>query len=296
MLKSSFFSFLFSLSSFFSFAQIGLADRYQFNYLGINQAFAGENSSFGIKAITDNQFAGLAGLSKSSQVLVLDGQLYRQTGLAFQGFRVSSGIIVNTGFNLAYSKGFEMGDFKVKVGTGGGVLIQPNFLTQSIGQRSSTHVGGGIFASYKSFFLAASKPVAINSKNYSEGKVTYFNFGYLRNVIDEKYKLNCNILLKNLSQNFFWDLNSKVILRDKLSVGFSFRENLPFQSVKKFAFHPYADYRFSKSTTIGLGYNPTTFVATVQQGANIGPTGSIQVYLKFINSSDDDQSWFGSLL
>jgi Type IX secretion system membrane protein PorP/SprF len=290
-----FFTFFFLIFiNHFCFAQIGLADRYQFNYLGINPALAGENSTFGIKAITDNQITGLR-LNKSSQILVLDGQLYRQTGLAFQGFRVSQGILVNTGFNLAYSKGFEISEFKLKVGLGSGVLILPNIIGTTIGQRTSTHAGAGMIASYKSFFIGLSKPIIVSSKAFPEPKLSYINAGYLRNVIDESYKLNINVIAKVLNNKSYLDFNSKVIFKDKLSAGFSFRQNIPEFSAKAYTFYPFADYKFSKSTTIGLGYNPTSFIVSPQQAGNIGPTGSIQVYLKFLNVTDDDQSWYGSL-
>jgi Type IX secretion system membrane protein PorP/SprF len=290
-----FFTFFFLiLINRFCFAQIGLADRYQFNYLGINPAFAGESSSFGIKAVTDNQLLGLR-LNKSSQILVLDGQLYRQTGLAFQGFRITQGILANTGFNLAYSKGFELNEVKIKAGLGGGVLILPNFIGTVLGQRTSTHVGAGLLASYKSFFIGASKPIIVSSKTFPEPKLSYLNVGYLRNVIDENFKLNVNVLLKNYIQKNYVDFNSKVILKDKLSLGLSFRQNIPDLSQNTYSFYPFADYRFSKSTTIGLGYNPTSVIVSQIQGGNIGPSGSIQVYLKFLNVADDDQSWYGSL-
>jgi Type IX secretion system membrane protein PorP/SprF len=277
-----------------TFGQLGLADRYQFNYLGLNPAFAGENSSFGIKAITDNQITGLS-LNKSSQILVLDGQLYGQTGLAFQGFRVTQGILANTGFNLAYSKGFEINDFKIKAGLGGGLLVQPNFVGQVLGQRTSSHSGAGMIASYKSFFFAASKPIIFSSKSFPEPKLTYFNVGYLRNIIDESYKLNIHVMAKNYVQKNYFDFNSKVIIKDKLCLGFSFRQNIPDFTQKTYSFYPYADYKFSKSTTLGLGYNPTSVIVAPQQAGTIGPMGSIQVYLKFLNVNDDDQSWFGSL-
>ena len=282
-------------SSLLSFGQLGLSERYQYNYLGINPAFAGENSAFGIKAVTDNQLLGLQ-LNKSSQILVLDGQLYKQTGLAFQGYRVSEGAIINSGFNLAYSKGFEINEFKCKLGVGTGIFIQPNILGLTLGNRTSFHGGAGLFSSYKSFYFGASVPVLIASKSYFEPKVSYSTIGYLRDIIEEEFKLNVNILAKNYNQKQFYDFNSRVILKDRLSLGFSFRQNLPELSPKATSFYPFAAYKFSKSMTIGLGYNPRSFqISSPQQAGSLGPTGSIQVYLKFLNVADDDQSWYGSL-
>ncbi len=280
---------------YFAFSQLGLSERYQNNYLSINPAFAGENSAFGIKAVIDNQLNGLR-LNKSSQILVLDGQLYKQTGLAFQGYRVAEGAIVNSGFNLAYSKGLEINDLKCKFGLGTGIFIQPNILGLTLGNRTAFHGGAGLFTSYKAIYFGASVPVMLASKAFYEPKVSYFTLGYLRDIMEEDIKLNVNILAKNVSQKQYYDFNSRIILKDKLSLGFSFRQNLPELSTKPSSFYPFAAYKFSKSMTIGLGYNPRSFqVIAPQQSGSIGPTGSIQVYLKFLNVADDDQSWYGSL-
>lgn len=288
--------FLSLMISFGINAQSGIIDKYQFNYLSFNPAFAGENGKFGIKALSENSFnLNNLGLNKFSQAIVLDGQLYGNAGLAFQGYRSSSTVLANTGLGLSYSKGYEINDMKLKAGLTGGVFIPSS---QIVSVQTSTRVlpyaGLGVLGLYKGAFAGVSSPLLL-SRNLPEPKFTYFNAGYFYDNIDAKVKFNANILYKYTPEFNEINYNLKIFIKSRIAIGSSLRQNL-----KKYELNPYINYKISNSTIVGLGYVKNPFGNyTVQSGTTSNPNSPFnsvfQIYLRFITQDEGDESWFGDM-
>jgi hypothetical protein len=284
-----------------TFSQGGLTERNQFNYLAVNPAFAGGTGAFGIRAVTESQLAALR-FNKLSQILVLDGQLYGNTGLAFQGYTVNAGNLISTGLSGAYSKGFEFQDFRLRLGLNGGLLVLPNLLTAQSSIRSSYYSGLGLLASYKALLFGFSKPVLVSSKNFPESDPNFFQLGYLKSQEEASLNFYIMAILKNQANSNRLNLNSKVILKNKIGIGFSLRnaDDFTTTSQKKITFYPFADFKFNKKMTLGLGYNPNSFIVDPQYpGSQIQNAltinGSIQFYVKYVNDIEFAKSWYSDL-
>jgi type IX secretion system PorP/SprF family membrane protein len=284
--------FLFSLDSF---CQLGLSNQYQFNYLSTNPAFAGENGSFSIKGVLGNQFNGTIRPNQVSQMVVIDGQLYNNTGLAFQGFRTNSGNLISTGFGFSYSKGMELGEAKLKFGLQSGLIVQPNLLTVQGSQRLSPHAGAGLLISFKDFFLGFSKPMVVASKKIVEPKPFFANIGY---IFDNESLLSFNIN-GMYSQDFAFnrsntDLNLKMWYNKRIALGASFRNgNLNLLDKNITAIYPFAEYKINTGMILGLGYDNNTASFTSQFPNPLSVPGVFQLFFKYTSGGDkENYSWF----
>lgn len=284
------------LISFVAKAQSGIIDKYQYNYLSFNPAFAGENGKFGIKALSENSFnLNRLGLNKFSQAIVLDGQLYGNAGLAFQGYRSSSTGLANTGLGLSYSKGFEINDIKLKGGLTGGIFIPSNQIGNlQTSTRVLPYAGLGVLGLYKGAFVGVSSPLLL-SGNLLESKFTYFNTGYFYDNVESSVKFNANILYKYTPEINEINYNLKIFIKSRIAVGSSLR-----QKVDKYELNPYVNYKISNSTIVGLGYVKNPFGNyPVQSGTTSNPNSPFnsvfQIYLRFITKDEGDESWFGDM-
>lgn len=277
-----------------SSAQIGLLNQYHFNYLAINPALAGENSPFTIKAILGNQFNGSIRFNEVNQVLVLDGQLFNKTGLAFQGYRSNTGNVISTGLGFSYAKGYEIGEVKLKVGANAGIFIQPNLLASNLTQRVLPHGGLGILGSYKGVFLGVSNPMLLASRMINEQKPILANVGYIFEN-ESIFGFNANVLFYKdfMTKRQSYDFNLKGTLNDRFGLGFSYRANTVFVTTAATpSLIPFAEYKATKSMSFALSYdsNPPTF--TSASAPNLALGGIFQFMLKYNNDDSGGDSWF----
>ena len=282
------------ISSFFAFSQTALVNQYHFNYLAFNPALAGENAPFTLKGMLGNQFNGTTRFNQVNQVLVLDGQLYNKAGLAFQGYRSNVGNIISTGLGFSYSRGFEMGDLKLKVGANSGIFIQPNMLSLSVNQQVSPYLGVGVFASYKGVFLGVSNPMLVASNRIFEQKPYYINLGYLYES-ESALSFNANTLVyfdPNIQKNNI-DFNLKASYNKRLGVGASYRMNKIYSYYDKpNVLIPFAEYKVSKYMWLGLSYNSNTVALAGTGASSIKSTGVFQFLIKYNNDDTGGDSWF----
>lgn len=290
---------LFSLALFLSLgasAQIGLFNQYHFNYLAINPALAGENGPFTVKGIVGNQFNGNLRFNQLSHVLVLDGQLYNKTGLAFQSSSDNYGMGSGNNFGLSLSKGVEAGDLKIKGGINTGLSLIPNFVLGATGTRASFNAGLGLFLSYNGAFIGASKPALYISKNsFVVKEPTFYNAGYASS--DEAFvSYNANILFATLEDKKNYDFNLKLWFNKRMAVGGSYRINNIYSLYsKKTTFIPSLEYKFTEDLALGLAYNTNTLRASnvvVPGNANFRVNGIFQFYIKYNKGDKQGDSWY----
>ncbi|MGL4631391.1 MAG: hypothetical protein ACRCVT_09310 [Leadbetterella sp.] len=287
------------LCSLEAFGQSGFENRYNFNFLAINPAFAGENGNFGLRYIGDNRLNRSFAFSKLNQIFVLDGKLYNNSGLAFQAYRVNVGYNA-TGLSLAYSKGFESNDFKGKVGVTGGVNIVPVISSfEGAGNLTSGILGvGGIFG-YKAVYMGFSAPTLLAGKSYTSfnSNQYYGQLGYKFDIpIKPNFKFNAYGLLRKYENvdklKFDLNLTTKVISR--VGLGLSMRQVPEFTSTsKKFYLYPSGFYTFNK-ITLGLGYSSDGAVGQTSPNTQIVDV-AIQFFFKYNSDGANDSSWFGQL-
>ncbi len=279
-----------------AFGQNGITNQYQFNYLSLNPALAGENGNFSIKGILGNQFNGTIKPNQVSQILVIDGQLYNKSGLALQGFRNNSGNLTSTGLNISYSKGIEVGDLFLKLGANSGVIVQPNNIVNvSAQQLIAPFLGLGTIAHFKGVFLGVSKPMVIASKKIYEPKPIYLNIGYIFDA-ERAISFNANTLLAYdlPSKTNSLDINLKTWLFNRLGLGFSYRNNKILSNYNKSTLQPIVEYRFSDSFKIGLTYNesPNLYNGSQVPTNQIQTNGIFQLMFKYSNSVNDSKFLF----
>ncbi len=284
---------LFSLASK---GQIGLQNQYHFNYLALNPALAGENGPFTIKGIVGNQFNGNLRFNQLSHVLVLDGQLYNKTGLAFQSSSDNYGNSSGNNFTLSLSKGVELGDFRLKGGINTGLAVLPTYALVSSSPKVSFNAGLGIFMSYNGAFLGVSKPSLYVSKNdFSVKEPFYVNAGYASG--DENFvSYNANVLWSGLEGRNNFDINLKLWFNKRLALGGSYRINKIFDYyTKEKSFIPTAEYKFTEDLTLGLAYNTNTLrysTAPITGNPNFRMNGIFQFYLKYNRRDRSGDSWY----
>lgn len=278
-----------------TFAQSGLINSYQFNYLAINPAFAGENGNFGIKGILGNQFNGTLKPNQVSQVVVIDGQLYNKSGLAFQGFRDNSGNLVSTGFGFSFSKGYELGDFKLKAGLQASLKVQPNLLTVQGNQNLSPYAGLGTILFYKNVFIGISKPMILASKNITEPKPLFFQLGFIYDS-ERLISFNINTLIARdftLNQQNI-DLNVVGWLNKRIGLGTSVRNNSlnTFLPKDKNSFLPFAQYKVNSTILVGISYDSNVPTFGSQISSTLSVPGIFQLFVRFGGKSAGEESWF----
>jgi hypothetical protein len=277
------------------YSQIGLSERYQFNYLAINPAFAGETGPFGIKVVTENQLSGGLFFNKINTQLSLDGQLYGQTGLAFQAYRTNSGNLLTSGLNIDYAKGIERGELKAKVGLNTGLSIIPNLATLNNQTRLAGFLGLGALLKYKEVYAGASQPVLLKTDLFFEPLYRYFMMGYFRNNLNEKASFHTNIILQTEGKDIFPHFNASFMLNRKIGAGISYRKNddfIPFEKLS--SIYPFIKLNVSDKMQMGLGYTQNPFNSSVGTGINNSLlfSSTIQFYIRYINKSDEEESWF----
>jgi len=278
-------------------AQIGLQNQYHFNYLALNPALAGENGPFTIKGIVGNQFNGNLRFNQLSHVLVLDGQLYNKTGLAFQSSSDNYGNSSGNNFSLSLSKGAELGDFRLKGGINAGLAILPTYALVSSSPRTSFNAGLGIFMSYYGAFLGVSKPSLYVSKNdFSVKEPFYLNAGYTSEGDENFVTYNANVLWAGMDGRNNFDFNLKLWFNKRLALAGSYRINKIFDYyTKQKSFIPSAEYKFTEDLSLGLAYNTNTLQYSTAPGTsnpNFRMNGIFQFYLKYNRADRKGDSWY----
>lgn len=295
-MKKLLFSFL-VLAYGASNAQVGLVNQYHFNYLAINPALAGENGPFTVKGIVGNQFNGNLRFNQLSHVLVLDGQLYNKTGLAFQSSSDNYGIGSANNLGLSLSKGIEVGDLRLKGGVSGGASFLPNTLIGATGTRAEFNLGLGMFASYNGVFAGVSKPTVLKPKNaFSQEGPLFVNVGYTSQDEDNFVTYNANILFASLNSESNYDFNLKLWFNKRLALGGSYRVNNIYNLyTKKNNFIPSAEYKFTEDLVLGLAYNTNTLRlsnTSTTGNPNFKMNGIFQFYIRYNKADRKGDSWY----
>lgn len=289
--------FLFVFMNAELFAQFGVLNDYQFNYLGINPAFAGENGPFTVKGLVGNQFNGNLRFNQLNHLLVLDGQLYNKFGLAFQSSSDNYGTGVGNTLNLMLSKGIEMGDLQIKAGLSGGVNLLPNAIgLGNSGTKADFILGAGLFTYYNGAFAGVSQPVLFTGKNSFNGKSPLLvNVGYTSPDDENFLTYNANILAGIRAGKYNYDFNLKFWLNKRMGLGGSYRINHIYTSFsKEKAFVPSIEYKFTEDLILGLGYNPNTLRLsnTTNPNSQFSLNGLFQFYIRYNKEDKKGDSWY----
>jgi len=270
-----------------SYSQSGLTRQYQFNYLSLNPALAGENGSFGLKGILGNQFNGTIRPNQVSQIVAIDGQLYNNSGLSFQGFRSNVGNLISTGITLGYAKGFELGDATIKFGVNTGIFVQPNVITVAGKQRVSPYAGLGILFKYQNAWLGVSNPVAFYSKRITESRPLFINLGYLYNAVDG-LDLHANVLGGVATNQKMFDVNVKAWLFERLCLGASYRMRDIGLTTSNENLIPFVEVKVSRTINLGLSYDSNYGRNELNSPVAQNQNGVFQLLFRY-NSSGAEQ-------
>ncbi len=276
------------LTSSFAFAQGGLQDQYQFNYLAINPAFTGERGNFGFTAQLGNQFNGTIAPNQVSQIFALDGKVGSGNGaLGFQGYRINQGGIYNSGLNLNYGHEIKSDNFSLRLGSDVGVFILPNFITNAdVLDRFSVYFGFGALFQSQNFFASIASPTIITFKKTSllkEKPVTLllgYSFSFAQNI-----QLNLSTLASVPSDNNYsrkFHLNAKLWLSDKFGFGGSFRylgNNSSVPASSKFI--PTVEYKISSGSRLGLSYDSSPLSDITNNPQYSNPNGIFQLLYRY---------------
>ncbi len=274
-------------------AQSGLNGQYQFNYLALNPAIAGESGAFALKGILGNQFNGTIRPNQVAQVVAIDGQLYNQSAMSFQGFRTNVGNIISTGINLGYAKGFELGEVTLKAGINGGLFVQPNVITAAGQQRLAPFAGAGLLMKYKTAWLGLSNPMLVYSSRITETRPWFLHLGYLYDQV-EGFALQANILGGFANSSIqTTDFNAKAIFFDRLALGASYRiRNNGLATTSKNVL-PFAEIKVSRTIVLGLSYDSS--YGRAENAAQANPNGVFHLLFRYVSNGPDEEQNFRSL-
>lgn len=292
---------IFFISLFFPFllnAQDGLRQQYQFNYLSLNPAFTGESGNFNVVGILGNQFNGTIQFNQISQVISVDGQLYKKNnGLGFQGYRSNYGTYVTSGANLTYAYSANINDVKIKIGTDVGIINIPYVNVSSFTQNIKPYAGLGALVNYDGFTAGFSAPMLISSKDLNENKPFLSQLIYT-NEINDYFGLAFSSVLefddKNSNKKSGIDFNLKTWFSEVVGLGLSYRSYSLRNSSSKFhAWVPSLEVKLGDYITLGAAYNSNSFfnLGTIQQ--NDGTFGVFQLLVRYNSNPNKDD--FGVL-
>ena len=284
------------LVSFCTIAQDGLVKQYQFNQLSYNPAYAGENGIFSVKTLLGQQFNGTLRPNQVNQMLVIDGQLYNQGGIAFQAFRSNIGNVLSRGFLTSYSKGFELGEVSVKAGIDAGLMIN-NQIVLSANSQIAPFVGAGGLVMYKGLFAGISKPMAVASKKIVDSKPVYFQLGYIHSPENSLFHFNINALLYNFSNQNNIDLNTKFWYNQRVGLGLSLRKNNIYRNFEKtWSLIPSVEYKMYKSVHVGISYDNNKLTDPLSGGSSyendLNLRGIFQLYFRYTSNPNQGDSKF----
>ncbi|WP_341226879.1 type IX secretion system membrane protein PorP/SprF [uncultured Arcticibacterium sp.] len=275
--------FLFLLFSQTAFSQFGLADQYQFNFLAINPAFAGERGNVGVTAMLGNQFSGNFRPNLISQIVSLEGKLgTSKSSLGFQGYRNSITGNTSSGLGLSYAYTINTDAAKLKIGLNGGFTVSPNLVgSQNFTQQLSPFFGLGFAAFSENGFLSISSPTLYAKSNFFTAVYQPINLmlGY-RLKLAQNVNLNISTLagldLKYENANFF-HVNPKLWLAEKLALGASLR----FRDSKGLNTISSAELRIAETATVGISYDPKPLRLFTSNTGFINSNGLIQLMFRY---------------
>ncbi|MGR3810440.1 type IX secretion system membrane protein PorP/SprF [Jiulongibacter sp. NS-SX5] len=247
---------VFTLISHLALAQIGLEDQYQFNFLAINPAFAGQRGNFGVTGMLGQQFNGTFRPNQVSQVISMDGKMGEgKSSIGFQGFRSTIMGFTNNGLILSFSHSIiENEEYKLLIGLNGGFLVSPNAVDGiDLRQRFNPFAGPGlVFMNDKLFAGVAAPTLLSNTNTYSTlNKNLKLSAGYRLGSYEN---IGVNIsALANLATRARdvsgFDMNLKVWLGNKIGLGATLRNQRTYTGLI-----PNIQMRASETSTIGLSY------------------------------------------
>lgn len=271
------------LLSHSAFSQFGLSDQYQFNFLAINPAFAGERGNVGVTAMLGNQFSGNFRPNLISQIVSLEGKLgTSKSSLGFQGYRNTITGNTSSGLGLSYAYTIDTDAAKIKVGLDAGFTVSPNLIgSQNFTQQLSPFFGLGFAAFTENGFLSISSPTVYAKTNFFTPVYQPINLmlGY-RVGLAENINLNISTLagldLKYENANFF-HLNPKLWLSDKLALGASlrFRDDKGLNTISS------AELRIAETATVGISYDPKPLRLFTTNSQFINSNGLIQLLFRY---------------
>ncbi|AWV98149.1 type IX secretion system membrane protein PorP/SprF [Arcticibacterium luteifluviistationis] len=275
--------FLFLLLSQSAFSQFGLSDQYQFNYLAINPAFAGERGNVGVTAMLGNQFSGNFRPNLISQIVSLEGKLGESnSSIGFQGFRNTISGNTNSGIGLSYAYTINTEAAKLKIGLNGGFIVTPNVIgSQNFTQQLSPFLGLGFAAFTENSFFSISSPTLYAKSNFFTPVFQPINLmvGYRLNIADN-IALNISTLagldLKYENANHI-HVNPKLWLGEKLALGASFR----FRDSKGLNTISSAELRIAETATVGISYDPKPLRLFSSNTGLINSNGLIQLMFRY---------------
>lgn len=274
-MKNTLIIICFTLCSITTFAQKGLDDIYQFNYLSLSPAMAGERGNYGLSIFLGNQFNGTLRPNQVSQVFSIDGVI--DTGphaIGFQGFNNTLGFQRSSGFNLNHSYEIKTQNLEIQIGTDIGAAILPNILNTSLSQRFKLFGGFGLLTKGEKWWANISSPLLLSDQLAQlqlGGRKFNFMGGYF---LGDPEILGAGISgLASLgdANTSNYHLNTKIWIYNRWIAGVSVRNvNGSSDNPSGIKVVPSLEYNLNNSSQFGLAFDssPQDFRLSGLQQAN----------------------------
>lgn len=285
--------------------------QFMYNKLVFNPAFAGAREVSSVSAIYRRQWIGFEG-APTSQLIGFDAPLLKnKLGFGLNIHRFQVGINENYAVNMSYSYSIiRTDDINLKLGIGGAFrhnkfdFSDPNFyikqandpavLAQNEQVNMNGNIGGGLYFTYKDFYVGVSAPNLYKNKigNGSaditaESKPHYYAMAGGVFGMSSTVDFRPAVLLK-FAQNapFSGDANASLMFNKKFTVGASYRFG---QSSMADSFDFLLFLQASQKFGIGLSYDYNV------SRLNDFNKGSIEALLRYDLTTPKDRKNNGDL-
>jgi len=224
-----------------------ISDQYVHNALAINPAFSGSQDALSTTFLYRNNWSGIEGSPKTMSLSVHTPLNNERVGLGFLIINDEIGVSKETSTIGNYAYRMDLGYGKLAFGLGFGVTVSKiewnKLAAQDVGDEQLTdnystgimpNFSTGIYYTTKKYFIGLSAPLFLSHK-YDPKKDKYIisndfkeynyfcNAGYILNIY-QNIKFFPSLLIKYHQGNSTQiDINSQVILKDKIWLGVSYR-------------------------------------------------------------------------
>ena len=279
-----YFSFcIFSISALISLAQQDpLFNKYMFNPLVINPAYAGSREAVSTVALHRQQWVNFGGGAPNTQTISIHGPLWqKKMGLGLSLMRDEIGPTNTTGLLGAYAYRFQLGHGKLSFGLRGAIYQYRFDVNEVEFKNPEDNITSQITSWLPSFdfgiryhtskFYSGISFSHLNQPSTDSTKIASVNYSfnlqpYMTFTLGYAFEINPNLVFKpsilykasttNIGNNI--DLNASFLFNKKLWAGVSVRPNTGVVMVQYDFNHSFSagysyDYVFGKLSTTNVG-------------------------------------------
>jgi len=264
--------------------QLPISSGYMFNIFQINPAYAGFKDAIQINSMFRKQLTDYKNSPQSAYFGVDLPILNKRVGLGLQFVDERQAIFKTTGAQLSYSYKIPIGEnASLSMGLQAGLfdysidytrveVIDPNdpMFSQEISNKK-LNFGTGFFYGTPQFYMGLSSPNFIrnnlidagivNANNITQNIQVNLNSGYAFMLSDNLYFTPSMLVRGVQGKPVSFDVNARLSVADKLSIGVSYREKSVIASMINIKILPdvhigYAyDYNTTQFNTISKGFH-----------------------------------------